>query len=212
MTDDDLGRLLRDIAACRICRDAPMGAPLPHEPRPVLRVGQGRARVMICGQAPGTKVHASGIPFDDASGDTLRDWLGVDREAFYDEARFAVVPMGFCFPGQDTKGGDLPPRRECAIAWHGRLFAALPRPVLLIAVGLHAQRYHLARLGRPDLMDRTLGKTMENWRAIRDAAGLYALPHPSWRNRAFVARHAWFRDELLPSLRADVAAALDGGG
>ena len=205
-----LAALLDAIRACRICRDAPLGAPLPHEPRPVLRIGDGTAPILICGQAPGTKVHQSGIPFDDASGDTLRSWLGIDRDAFYDPSRVAVVPMGFCFPGQDAKGGDLPPRRECALTWHPRLFAMMPEPAILIALGLHAQRFHLARLGRPDLMGRTLGDTVSNWRVIVSQTRLMPMPHPSWRNRAWASRNPWFGDELLPELRRRVAAALDG--
>ena len=201
---------MRDIAACRICIDRPLRAALPHLPRPVVHVGRGQARLWICGQAPGTRVHASGRPFTDPSGDRLRTWLGLDAAAFYDADRVAIIPMGFCFPGQDAKGGDLPPRPECALAWHDALFAQLAEPRLVIALGLHAQRYHLARLGRPDLAGRTLDETMAQWQRILDATGLLPLPHPSWRNSGWLKRHPWFEAELLPVLRAEVRAIMDG--
>lgn len=206
----DLAALLSRIAACRICVDQPRGAPLPHAPRPVLRVGDGTAPVLVCGQAPGLRVHASGRPFTDPSGERLRAWLGVTAETFYDESLFAIVPMGFCFPGYSTSGTDLPPRRECAATWHDRLFATLPRAALVIALGAYAQRYHIARLGRPDLVGRTLGETVARWADIRTATGVYALPHPSWRNNAWLKRHPWFDSELVPALRRDVQAALAG--
>src|SRR5688572_8263934 len=130
----ELDSVLAAIRACRACVEAPRGKPLPHEPRPVLRASS-TARLAICGQAPGTRVHASGTPFTDPSGDRLRAWLDVTADEFYDDARVAIVPMGFCFPGQDAKGGDLPPRRECAALWHHELFAALPGIELVLAVG-----------------------------------------------------------------------------
>ncbi len=205
---EDLPALLARIRACRICVDTPRGRPLPHEPRPVVRVGVGTARILVCGQAPGLRVHGSGRPFTDPSGVRLREWLGVDEETFYDERLFAVVPMGFCFPGYTAAGADLPPRRECVVAWHDRLFAALPRADVVVALGLHAQRYHIARLGRPDLVGRTLGATVANWRTVREATGVLPLPHPSWRNNAWLKRNPWFECDLLPVLRADVRAAL----
>ena len=137
------------IRACRICRERPLGAPLPHEPRPVLRVSP-TATICIVGQAPGTRVHASGVPFTDPSGDRLRAWMGLDADTFYDVSRIAIVPMGFCFPGQDARGADLPPRRECAPAWRAELFAALPRIDLLLAVGSYAHAWHLGSLKRTD--------------------------------------------------------------
>ena len=121
-----LARLVAEIGGCRICREAPHGNPLPHEPRPVLRPS-ATARICISSQAPGVRVHASGTPFTDPSGDRLRAWLQLTPEEFYDQRRVAIVPMGFCFPGHDTAGGDLPPRRECALTWHERLFAAMPQ-------------------------------------------------------------------------------------
>ena len=141
-----LDRLLGEISACRICRDAPIGAPLPHEPRPVARVS-ATARLLVASQAPGIRVHQSGLPFDDRSGDRLRAWMGVDRDTFYDISRIAFAPMGFCFPGYDAQGSDLPPRRECRAHWHDRLFALLPQIETVLTVGGYAQDYHLARFG-----------------------------------------------------------------
>jgi hypothetical protein len=129
----ELDGMLAAIRACRRCVEAPQGKPLPHEPRPVLRASAS-ARLAVCSQAPGTKVHASGTPFTDASGDRLREWMGVSPQEFYDETRVAIVPMGFCFPGQDANGADLPPRRECAPLWHRDLFAALPQIELVLAL------------------------------------------------------------------------------
>src|SRR5690349_20304808 len=134
MPDAAFESLLAEIRACRLCRDRPAGAPLPHEPRPVLQPSR-TARLLVASQAPGTRVHASGMPFTDASGDRLRDWMGVDSATFYDARRIAIVPMGFCFPGQDAKGGDLPPRPECRRAWHERLFAMMPQIELVLAIG-----------------------------------------------------------------------------
>lgn len=168
------------------------------------------ARVLIAGQAPGARVHASGAPFTDPSGVRLRAWMAVDDATFYDEARIAIVPMGFCFPGYDKNGADIPPRRECAATWHEPLFAALPQVELILAVGASAQRYHLARLGRPDLIGASLTETVRNWRAIRDATSprLYPLPHPSWRNNGWIRANPWFDAELLPAMRADLGRML----
>src|SRR5690606_31025550 len=135
---------------CRLCLDA--AQPLPHEPRPVV-VASGTARILIAGQAPGTRVHETGIPFNDRSGERLRDWLGVTPELFYDAARFAIVPMGFCFPGQDRHGGDLPPRRECAPAWRPALMEAMPQIELVLAIGQYAQKWHLGQDRHPSLTD-----------------------------------------------------------
>lgn len=208
MSPTPLEALVSAISACRICRDRPAGPALPHEPRPVLQVGQGRARVFVCGQAPGTRVHASGRPFTDPSGDRLRDWMGIDPAAFYDADRLAIIPMGFCFPGLDARGADLPPRPECAKAWHDALFSALPRPRLVICVGLHAIGYHLRRLGRPELVAPTLTQTVSQWQAVHEATGVMPLPHPSWRNSGWLKRNPWFDAELVPVLRRRVAEAL----
>jgi len=201
----ELDTVLAAICACRHCVESPCGKKLPHEPRPVLRAS-GTARLAICGQAPGTRVHASGTPFTDRSGDRLRDWMGVTGDEFYDEARVAVVPMGFCFPGQDAKGGDLPPRRECATLWHRKLFAALPQLELVLAVGAYAQDYHLG-----DARGKTLQETMLRWREHLESERrprVLPLPHPSWRNNAWLTKNPWFEAELLPVLRREVRRLL----
>ena len=200
----ELAAFARRIEACRLCRDAPQGKTLPHEPRPVLRIST-TARICICGQAPGTRVHASGAPFTDPSGDRLREWMGVSEAEFYDQSRIAIVPMGFCFPGLDEKGGDLPPRKECAPAWRAPLFELMPQFELILLVGQYAQRWHLGSRAR-----HTLTETVENWRAYAQEAGptLLPLPHPSWRNNAWIKRHPWFGEELLPYLRGQVRQRL----
>ena len=203
MTEGEpLDPLLAELRACRICRDAPRYPPaLPHEPRPVIQASSG-ARLLIAGQAPGTRVHASGRPFTDPSGVRLRSWLGLDEVRFYDETRVAIVPMGHCFPGLDAKGGDKPPRRECAPLWRARVLSALPAVELVLAVGGYAQAWHLGPDVRPSLTE-----TVAAWRDIlaREAwPRVLPLPHPSWRNNAWLRRHPWFEDELLPVLRREV--------
>jgi uracil-DNA glycosylase len=205
--EEGLERLAAEIRACRICRDRPSGAALPHEPRPVF-TPSSRARILVAGQAPGTRVHASGLSFTDPSGDRLRDWLGVTRDQFYDSDLFAIAAMGFCFPGLDAKGGDLPPRRECAPAWRARLMAAMPQIELVLAVGLHAQRWHLG----PDC-GRSLTETVANWRALMARPvrpKVVPLPHPSWRNTGWMKRNPWFEAELLPVLKDETASRLQG--
>lgn len=201
----ELESVLAAIRACRHCVEAPEGKPLPHEARPVLRAS-ATARLAVCSQAPGTKVHASGTPFTDRSGDRLREWMGVSSEEFYDEARIAIVPMGFCFPGQDANGADLPPRRECAVLWHRNLFAALPQIELVLAVGSYAQAFHLG-----DAAGTTLQETMRGWRQHlrrRRRPRVLPLPHPSWRNNGWLNDNPWFEKELLPVLRCEVRALL----
>ena len=203
---DDLARLAERIRACRICRDRPTATPLPHEPRPVLRVSS-TARLAICGQAPGTRVHASGVPFDDPSGDRLRAWMGVDRALFYDESRIAIVPMGFCFPGQDARGGDLPPRKECAAAWHDQVFSALPQVELVLAVGQYAQAYHLGPRRK-----KSLTETVAAWRDVLqqgESPRLLPLPHPSWRNTGWLKKNPWFETDILPVLQSEVRRLTD---
>ncbi|SMH47304.1 uracil-DNA glycosylase family protein [Mesorhizobium australicum] len=198
-----LRALANDARACRICRDAPLGKPLPHEPRPVLWPSS-TARILIAGQAPGTKVHASGIPFDDRSGDRLRDWLGVTRAEFYDNDRFAILPMGFCFPGQDAKGGDLPPRRECAPAWRRPLMDLMPQIDLVLAIGIYAQAWHMGKQRGVSLTE-----TVARWREIFEASAaphVLPLPHPSWRNTGWLRRNPWFEADLVPLLRTEVRA------
>ena len=193
-----------DIAACRICRDAPargLEHRLPHEPRPVV-VLSAKARVLIAGQAPGLRVHGSGRPFDDASGDRLRQWLGTDRESFYNADRFAIVPMGFCFPGYDAKGSDLPPRRECAPLWRQRVLAAMPQVELILTIGQYAQAWHLASVQMPSMTE-----TVAQWRRYlltNQSPAMLPLPHPSWRNSGWLKRNAWFEAELLPELQKRV--------
>jgi len=200
---DGVEAVLAGIRACRICRDRPANParPLPHEPRPVC-VPSSTARILIAGQAPGTRVHQSGRPFTDPSGVRLRQWLGIGEEVFYDAARIAIVPMGFCFPGLDAKGGDLPPRPECAAHWQDRLMRAMPQVELVLAVGQYAQRYHLGRLRQPSLTE-----TVAAWRQIIAASGMPAvlpLPHPSWRNTGWLKENPWFEMELLPFLKSEI--------
>jgi uracil-DNA glycosylase len=203
--NSDLDRLLANIRACRYCAETPDAKKLPHAPRPVLRVSR-KARLAVCSQAPGTRVHASGVPFTDASGDRLRDWMGVTPQEFYDEDRVAVIPMGFCFPGQDEKGADLPPRKECSRLWHPDLFAALPQFELVLAIGTYAQRFHLGGAAGASLQ-----ATMRDWRKHLRRQAPYPvlpLPHPSWRNNAWLTRNPWFEAELLPVLRKRVRGLL----
>jgi len=200
-----LDSLVEDVRSCRICVDQPRGRALPHQPRPVVR-GAATARILIAGQAPGTRVHASGKPFTDPSGDRLRDWMGIGEADFYDETRVAILPMGFCFPGLDAKGGDLPPRRECAPAWRAALLAQMPAVDLVLAVGLYAQQFHLGKRVRASLTD-----TVADWREIlaeTDNPKVLPLPHPSWRNSGWLKQHPWFGSELIPVLRRLVAERL----
>lgn len=201
-TTDRLDDLAAQIRACRICREGPHRAPLPHEPKPVFRFSR-TARLFVCSQAPGVRAHASGIPFSDPSGVRLRAWMGLTDAEFYDTAKVGIIPMGFCFPGHDAKGGDLPPRPECAATWHARIFASLPhRPELILLVGSYAQRWHLG-----DRIKPTLGETLRDWRRFAEAPALpryLPLPHPSWRNNGWLKRNPWFEVEILPWLRAEV--------
>ncbi len=195
-----LAPLLKDIRACRICVDAPEKSQLPHEPRPVLQAARS-ARLAIFGQAPGNLVHQTGIPFNDPSGDRLRAWMGVSREEFYDAAKIAIIPMGFCFPGYDAKGGDLPPRRECAQAWRDEVLGALPNIETAILVGGYAQKWHL----KPP-SSQSLTQTVQSWRDY--APGYFPTPHPSWRNNAWLKKNSWFEADLLPVLQRRVRKLL----
>lgn len=190
-----LPALLRDVRACRLCE-----AHLPLGPRPVVRMQAG-ARLLIIGQAPGTKVHETGVPWNDPSGDRLRDWLQLDRETFYDDSRIAIMPMGFCYPGREERGGDKPPRPECAPAWHDRLRAALPAVELTLLIGLYAQGRYLGPKRQASLTE-----TVRNWRSYLPEH--FVLPHPSWRNTAWLKRNPWFETDLLPELRARAHALL----
>ncbi|RDS85185.1 uracil-DNA glycosylase family protein [Dyella psychrodurans] len=192
---DSLDALLTDIRACRLCE-----AYLPEGPRPVVQA-TASSRLLIVGQAPGRKVHASGIPFDDVSGNRLRSWLGIDRDTFYDAQRIAIVPMGFCFPGSG-RGGDLPPRPECAPTWHPRLMPKLKHVQLTLAIGQYAQAGLLGARCGPTLTD-----TVSAWREHL-ANGVLPLPHPSPRNQLWLKRNPWFEQALLPVLRREVAQVL----
>ncbi len=167
------------------------------------------ARLLIAGQAPGIRVHNTGLPFNDPSGDRLRLWMGIDRDTFYDEARIAIVPMGFCFPGWDKNKGDLPPRRECRAHWHDALFDQLPQIETILAIGAHAQDYHLSRLGFARAKGEGMTPTVRRFADFAAAKPrVIPLPHPSWRNSGWLKKNPWFATELLPVLRAAVAAAL----
>jgi uracil-DNA glycosylase len=202
----DLDHWVQEIRGCKLCLSSPN--PLPHEPRPVLRVSSS-ARLLVAGQAPGVRVNNTGIPFNDASGDRLREWMGVTREVFYDNSRIDIVGMGFCFPGHDAAKGDLPPRPECRATWHDRLFELLPRIGTILAIGRYAQDYHFARLGHPLAKSATLDEIVASWREHQKMKPhIIALPHPSWRNSGWLKRHPWFEAEVLPMLRKEVAKIL----
>ncbi len=199
MMPDDLAQTLAEIRACRFCE-----ASLPLGPRPVVRAS-ATARVLIISQAPGTRVHETGLSFNDRSGDRLRDWMGVSRDEFYDESRVAIMGMGFCYPGVDRHGGDLPPRPECAPRWHDRLLPLLPSVRLTLLIGLHAHQRYLPGSGRASVTERVAA-----WRD--HPADRLVLPHPSWRNTGWLKRNPWFAEDLLPVLRARVRAELDEDG
>jgi uracil-DNA glycosylase len=202
-SESDLNPLIGRIALCRACVEQPIGSALAHQPRPVVRAS-ATARLLIAGQAPGARVHASGIPYDDPSGKRLRHWMGIDSEVFYDPARIAIVPMGFCFPGYDHRGADLPPRRECRHLWHDRLFAALPQVETILTVGQYAQAYHFQRLGLETA--RSLTENVARWRELSQTSPrIIPLPHPSWRNNGWLRSNPWFNAELVPVLRQEVA-------
>lgn len=193
-TPPDLDDLVKQASACRVC-----AGHLPHEPRPVLRAST-TARLLIVGQAPGRKVHETGIPWNDASGDLLRIWLQLEREAFYDESRVAIIPTGLCYPGTE-KGADLPPRPECAPLWHPPLREALPELRMTLLVGRFAQAYYLG-----NRQGKTLAATVRNYEDFLPA--FFPLPHPSPRNRRWLKLNSWFEAEVLPSLRKRIDLVL----
>ncbi len=193
----ELEDLARQARACRLCRDNPVGAPLPHEPRPVFTVST-KARILIASQAPGARVHESGKPFTDRSGDRLREWMAVSTEEFYDPDLVAILPMGFCFPGNDRHGGDLPPRRECAPRWRADMLALMPQIDLVLVIGQYAQGWHLGKA-----RGASLSETVQDWRRHIDL-GVIPLPHPSWRNTGWLKRNPWFESDLLPVLRKEI--------
>lgn len=187
-----LDALLAEVRACRACADV-----LPLGPRPVVQIS-ATARILIASQAPGTKVHESGIPFSDASGDRLREWMGVSADQFYDESKIAILPMGLCYPGRQPSGGDAPPRSECAPLWRGRLLAHMPDLRLTLLVGTHAQT---DVLGPGKMTDRVMGFPQY-------LPAIFPLPHPSWRSRHWAAKNPWFEADVVPALRSAVQDAL----
>lgn len=189
---DDFNALLTRVRDCTIC-----AADLPLGPRPIVR-GTPDAKLLLIGQAPGTRVHESGVPWNDPSGERLRDWLQMTPDDFYDESKIAIVPMGFCYPGADAKGGDKPPRPECAPEWHPPLLAGLPNVELTILIGQYAQKRYLEKRRK-----KTLTETVRHWREYRP--DFLPLPHPSWRNNVWVKKNPWFAEEVLPMLRERVA-------
>ena len=197
MTNTTFAKLQRDIRACTICAEH-----LPLGPRPVFQISQ-TARILIAGQAPGSKVHARGVPFDDASGDRLRDWLGLDRETFYEAKRVAILPMGFCYPGTG-KSGDLPPRPECAAAWREKVLRELTAVKLTLVIGQYAMAWHLGPRGKA-----TLTETVQAWREF--SPKLWPLPHPSPRNNIWLKQNPWFAHDVLPELRQQVKAIMNSG-
>jgi len=195
MTEETLPSLLSDIRQCSICQNE-----LPAGPRPVLQASS-TARIQVCGQAPGRRVHETGIPFNDPSGDRLREWMGIDRDIFYDQEKIAIIPMGFCFPGTSPKGGDLPPRPECAANWHDKLFARLPKPVIRLVIGQYAQNYHL-KGPKP----KTLTDIVRNWHDYGPIN--IPLPHPSPRNNIWLKKNSWFEEEVVPHIQQKISQVL----
>lgn len=193
---ETLANLLGEVRSCRLC-----AGHLPLGPRPVVRLTP-TARILIIGQAPGTKVHQSGIPWNDPSGDRLRDWMSVGRDVFYDASRIAIMPMGFCYPGRNPKGGDNPPRPECAPHWHDRLLAHLPSVELTLLVGSYAQARYLE-----GQRAKTMTGTVRDFRRHL-ARGFLPTPHPSWRTTGWQRRNPWFEEEVLPELRQRVRSIL----
>ena len=190
--------LATEIRACCLCSDRFAATHTAHQPRPVAWFQSG-AQILIAGQAPGARVHESGRPFTDPSGDRLRDWMGIDEATFYDQSRLAIVPMAFCFPGYDAKESDLPPPKICGETWHDRVIDHLGQMLLTILVGGYAHKYHLG-------IKTGVTETVQNWRAR--APHVFALPHPSWRNTGWIKKNPWFEAETLPALRARVQEVL----
>ncbi len=195
------GALPDEIRNCRLCRARFGATASAHQPRPVVWYRPG-ARILIAGQAPGTRVHASGRPFTDPSGDRLRAWMDIDEATFYDQRRIAILPMAFCFPGLDAKGADLPPPPICAETWRRRVLADMGRPRLTLLVGGYAQKWHLGD-GAADGVTATVARWREH------SGEIFALPHPSWRNTGWIKKNPWFTAELLPELKNRVKDALN---
>lgn len=187
----ELEDLLTEIRACRLCAQH-----LPLGPRPVLRAS-ATAKLLIVGQAPGTRVHESGVPWNDKSGERLRDWLQVNEDLFYDQTRIAIMPMGFCYPGRAANGGDKPPRPECAPEWHPKVLPLMPDVELTVLVGSYAQKYYLG-----DAVRKTMTETVREWRGYLPR--FLPTPHPSWRNTGWIRKNPWFETDVLPELRQRV--------
>lgn len=189
---DSLNRLLKEVRACHICRDLPLG------PKPILQVGSSKVRLLITGQAPGTRAHETGITFNDPSGDRLREWMGINRSLFYNDQLISIIPMGFCYPGSYERGGDLPPRKECAPQWRAKLLKLLPDIELTLLVGSYAQNYILGK-----------GSLTERVKNFRDyLPNFLPLPHPSWRTRIWAKKNPFFETEVLPELKKRVCDIL----
>lgn len=195
LVGQNIGALGREIEACTRC-----AAHLPHGPRPVVQISP-TARLLIVGQAPGTKVHESGIPWNDASGARLSEWTGLTLAQLHDPALVAILPMGFCYPGKG-KSGDLPPRPECAPLWHARVLAALPSVRLTLLVGSYAQRYYL-----PEAKKRKMADIVRDFREF--GPDYFPLPHPSWRSTMFMRNNEWFERDVVPALRQKVREAIE---
>lgn len=193
---DPLAKLEHRIRACTLCADD-----MKCAPRPVFSVSR-TATILVAGQAPGNLAMQSGTPFCDPSGVRLRDWMGVSDETFYDKSRIAIVPMGFCFPGYDKSGGDIPPMKRCAEEWRSSLLAAMPNIEITLLVGSYAQRWHLGTA-----MKRTLTETVHNWHSYA-SEGMFTLPHPSWRNNGWIKKNPWFQTDTLPALKRAISSAL----
>ena len=194
----DLRALIDDISSCALCADRFQATETAHRPRPVAWLSDA-APILIAGQAPGARVHASGKPFDDRSGDRLREWLGVDRDGFYDQKNFAIMPMAFCFPGY-RKGSDLPPPPICATTWREKALALMPQVELTILIGGYAQKWHLPKRAK------SVTDTVREWRD--QPIGFLPLPHPSWRNTAWLKKNPWFEAQVVPWLQSRVKELL----
>ena len=192
----DLHEFVAEIHACQLCK-----ADMERPPRPILQVSE-TAKILVAGQAPGNLAMESGRPFTDPSGVRLRDWLSLDEETFYDATKVAIVPMGFCFPGYDKNGGDIPPMKRCAKTWRQPLLDRVPNIELTVLIGGYAQKWHIG-----DQMEKTLTATVQKWQNFLEQ-GVIVTPHPSWRNNAWLKRNPWFEAELLPVLRKRVHSLL----
>jgi uracil-DNA glycosylase len=195
--ENALKKELERVRSCQTC-----ALTLPFAPNPVLQLSS-QAKILLIGQAPGTKAHESNLPFNDPSGDRLRTWMAVPREQFYNENNFALMPMGFCYPGRSSKGGDLPPATACAPLWHSQLRAYLPHIQLTLLIGHYAQAYYLK-----DQRNQTVTETVRAWSEYLPT--FFPLPHPSWRNTAWCRRNPWFEAEVVPELRKRVHLILKG--